>query len=235
MQGLTELTECVRTDDEWLFQVQNEIRAGALSDESHRFLHGRPTRVPGSWVNGRCDCGEARCEELAKVAAKAPSTEAAAKALQDECATCQAERAERCRVLQGPGDARHLQQKFLDAPAIVPNNDIKYDVNKSRSTEYAERTRQAITWVSARDRPLPATLKEKPTVSSEKLKWLQRHDKDCGALYGMLPLVRGMPVSLQDHLDRNPKKQLLRGRVGYLKTGCSMPKRPAASRTGSAS
>ena len=59
VQGLTELTECVRTVDEWLFQVQSEIRAGALTDESHRFLHGRPTRVPGSWVNGRCDCGEA--------------------------------------------------------------------------------------------------------------------------------------------------------------------------------
>jgi hypothetical protein len=25
-----------------------------------------------------------------------------------------------------------------------------------------------------------------------------------------------MPVSLQDHLDRNPKKQLLCGLVGYL-------------------
>jgi len=53
-------------------------------------------------------------------------------------------------------------------------------------------------------------------VASEKLKWLQRHDKDRGAFYGMLPLVRGMPVSLQDHLDRDQKKQLLRGRVGYL-------------------
>ena len=53
-------------------------------------------------------------------------------------------------------------------------------------------------------------------MASEKLKWLQRHDKDCGALYGMLPLVRGMPVSLQDHLGRSPKKQLLRRPVGYL-------------------
>ena len=91
-----------------------------------------------------------------------------------------------------------------------------YNVNKSRSTEYAERTRQAITWVPARDRPLPDTLKQKPTVASEKLKWLQRHDKNCGALCSMFPLERGMRVILQDHLDQNPKKQLLRGRVGYL-------------------
>ena len=118
VQGLTELTECVRTDDEWLFQVQSEIRAGALTDESHRFLHGRPTRVPGSWVNGRCDCGEVRCEALQKVAAKTHSTEAAAEVLQDECATCRAERAERCRVLQGPGEERDLKQKFLETPAI---------------------------------------------------------------------------------------------------------------------
>ena len=96
----------------------------------------------------------------------APSTEAAAEVLQDECATCRAERAKRCRVLQGLGEARRLEPKFLEAPAIFPNNDIKYDVNKSRSTEYAERTRQAITWVPARDRPLPETLKQKPTVAS---------------------------------------------------------------------
>ena len=32
----------------------------------------------------------------------------------------------------------------------------------------------------------------------------------------MLPLVPGMPVALMDHLDRNPKKILMRGRTGYV-------------------
>ena len=50
VQGLTELTECVRTDDEWLFQVQSEIRVGALTDESHRSCTVDPlaSRAAGS-------------------------------------------------------------------------------------------------------------------------------------------------------------------------------------------
>ena len=46
VQGITELVECVRTDDPWLFQVQKEIRRGELSEESHRVLHGMKIRVP---------------------------------------------------------------------------------------------------------------------------------------------------------------------------------------------
>ena len=45
---------------------------------------------------------------------------------------------------------------------------------------------------------------------------MKRHDRDCGDLYGMLPLVPRMPVALNDHLDRNPEKNLLRGMIGYL-------------------
>ena len=52
----------------------------------------------------------------------------------------------------------------------------------------------------------------------EKKIWLTRHDRDCGSLYGVLPLVKGLPVMLTDHYDRNPKKQLLRGRIGYIKS-----------------
>ena len=32
----------------------------------------------------------------------------------------------------------------------------------------------------------------------------------------MLPLVLGMPMALTDHIDRNPDKQLLRGKIGIL-------------------
>ena len=41
VQGMTELTECVRTDDPWLLEVQNEIRSGRLSRDSWCFLHGQ--------------------------------------------------------------------------------------------------------------------------------------------------------------------------------------------------
>ena len=42
-----------------------------------------------------------------------------------------------------------------------------------------------------------------------------KHDKACGGLFGMVPLVRGMPVFLTNHLDRF-KKAMLRGRPGTL-------------------
>ena len=32
----------------------------------------------------------------------------------------------------------------------------------------------------------------------------------------MLPLAAGLPVMLVDHLDRNPEKQLLRGKIGHV-------------------
>ena len=35
-------------------------------------------------------------------------------------------------------------------------------------------------------------------------------------LYGMLPLVKGMPVALTDHLSRHPKLKLLKGKVGKV-------------------
>ena len=35
-------------------------------------------------------------------------------------------------------------------------------------------------------------------------------------MYGMLPLAEGLPVALTDHIDRNPEKNLLKGRVGYV-------------------
>ena len=42
-------------------------------------------------------------------------------------------------------------------------------------------------------------------LQNDKVKWLQRHDRECGNLYGMLPLVHGMRVSLTTHIDRSEK------------------------------
>ena len=49
----------------------------------------------------------------------------------------------------------------------------------------------------------------------------EAQDKDgetAGDLYGMLPLIEGMPVMLTDHVDRSPDKMLLRGRIGYIQS-----------------
>ena len=67
---------------------------------------------------------------------------------------------------------------------------------------------QGITKASAR------VLQEKPDLTAEKLQWLQRHDKECGGLYGLLPLCVGMPVRATEHLDR--RRCILKGCRGTI-------------------
>jgi hypothetical protein len=61
-------------------------------------------------------------------------------------------------------------------------------------------------------------LRERPDLPAQKLSWLQRHDRESGDLYGVVTLIKGMPVALADHIDQNPEKQLLRGKVGTLQS-----------------
>ena len=88
----------------------------------------------------------------------------------------------------------------------------------TRAQQHAAALKEPITWTYAKDTPTERTIRERPGASTEKRKWLTYHDKDCGALYGMVPLVKGMPMSLTDHVDRNPKVKLLRGRIGYVES-----------------
>jgi hypothetical protein len=125
-------------------------------------------------------------------------------------------RQQRKRVATDSSDARFTETKFVDAPAIFPNNDIKYDVNKRRACQYAAAHRLGIAWVQAKDKPLPKTLQERPDLLLQKMSWLSRHDRECGDLYGMFPLIEGLPVALTDHIDRSPDKQLLRGKLGVI-------------------
>ena len=80
------------------------------------------------------------------------------------------------------------------------------------------KTQRQITYVPAKDVPSAYTLRERPDAVLQKKKWLMRHDRECGDLYGMLPLIEGMPVMLKDHVDRNPEKMLLRGRIGCIQS-----------------
>ena len=140
VQGITELTECVRTQDPWLLEVQTEMRGGNLSEDAWNFLHGRPTKVPGSWVNGKVTCGNRDCLH-------------AWQQRKEECSACQQERKDRHRVMNAPEDQRHREVHFLRAPAIFPNNDIKYEVNKARAQIFATETGQVLTWSIAKDKP----------------------------------------------------------------------------------
>ena len=63
----------------------------------------------------------------------------------------------------------------------------------------------------AKDMPSTEAIRDFPSIAARKAEWLQRHDRECGDLYGMLQLAADMPVAMTDHIDRNPEKQILRG------------------------
>ena len=222
-QGVTELKQCERCDDAWLKEVQEELRNGRLSKNNHAFLHGLPTSVPGSWENGDVACHNPECRKLATAYLDEPLIALARKRklgtdsnkiLKEECSFCAERRKSKCRV--AANTEAFGEDKFRKAPAIFANNDVKYDANKSRSQKYANDENLAVTYASAKDTPSLDALREKPGIAADKLTWLQRHDRESGDLYGLLPLIHGMPVALTDHIDRSPDKQLLKGKIGFL-------------------
>ena len=44
---------------------------------------------------------------------------------------------------------------------------------------------------------------EKDALEAKKRRWLSFHDQKTGGIMGMLPLIKGLPVRLSDHVDRN--------------------------------
>ena len=134
----------------------------------------------------------------------------------EECPKCKDERRSKARVAEGHDDARFTTAPFNAATAIFPNNDVKYDTNKTRARLFAAQQGVGIVYSIAKDVPSQNALRERPGLANDKIKWLQRHDRESGDLYGMLPLIPNMPVALTDHIDRNPEKALLRGRVGII-------------------
>ena len=205
LHGLTELVECERTRDVWLQALQNEIRDGKLSETNHAFLHGLETPVPGSWNGQKLDCGNSRCQELLKEKATPKQIHA------EECRVCRDERASKARVVDGRLIA---EPRFTNAKAIFATNAVKYHVNKLRAKAWAAERRQPLQYAIAKDRISSVALREKPDLGADKLSWLQRHDQECGALYGVLPLCIGMPVTATDHLDRG--RGILRGCAGIV-------------------
>ena len=223
LQGVTELKICERCDDDWLKEVQEEFRAGALSLDNHAFLHHADTLCVGSTLGKDPQCGISRCQDFQEQGRLARNSndmqrrsEFAAKIRQEECAICRYERGRRALVAQQDSDSRFRRAAFVEAPAIFPNNDLKYDCNKRRAEVWAAKAEQALTYVVAKDTPTAEALRERPDLPARKFEWIQRHDRESGDLYGIVPLARGMPVALTDHIDRSPDKQLLRGKVAKI-------------------
>ena len=207
IHGITELEQCERTRDTWLQTLQQQIREGALSADNHAFLHGHDTGVPGSWSGEKLDCENAACQQLLQ------RKVVPARIRRLECKQCQHERASKKRVLEGNmrGDE---QRKLEQAKAVFATNAVKYHVNKLRALNWARQHGQAVKYAIAKDTISSRALQEKPDLGKDKLTWLQRHDQDCGGLYGVLPLCIGMPVTATDHLDR--RRGILKGCPGTV-------------------
>ena len=225
MQGVTELTTHFRCKDSWWNAILDEIRTLQLSDDSHAFLHGLETAVPGSWLHGRPQCAERRCIDLVGIWAR--SAESWETRRQMECKVCQEERRTRNRV--APVGALQCPT-FELVPAAVPNNDLRYEINKLRAQRFARHRNSQLLWCPAKDTATIDALREDPSLSWKKKEWLQRHDRQCGDLMGMLPLVRDMPLILMEHLDRSPEKRMMKGTKVLLHSVQLHPEDEKASR-----
>ena len=58
----------------------------------------------------------------------------------------------------------------------------------------------------ATDTPSTEALRLRQDLSSQHIAWLNRHDRESGDLYGMLPLMFGMPVAVTEHIHRSYEK-----------------------------
>ena len=120
---------------------------------------------------------------------------------------------------------RHLKDElFANAAVIVATNDLKYAINKQRSQLFAVQQAKRLTWCPASDKP--ATNNIGVVTSDQYVRWLQYHDRWTASLYGMLPLVEGLPVLLTHHIDPSTEKNLLQGTKCTLHSWVCDPREP---------
>ena len=110
----------------------DECRFGCMTEDTHAFLHGKDTSVPGSWLNDKsmATCGVGCTQQ------------------KGECQTCQQERKRRSRVYHqgkyfGQSDPRIHSDHFKHAVSVVPNNDLKMEICKRGAAQWAREQRFA--------------------------------------------------------------------------------------------
>lgn len=112
--------ECKRrTQDVWLKGLQAELRVGRLSADNASFLHGKLTKVPGSWRTKaqKAMCGRKLCQRLCEHGASACIFES-------ECEICHAEQESKRLVAVGLQDLRFAADFGL-ARGIFHTNGVK--------------------------------------------------------------------------------------------------------------
>ena len=86
---------------------------------------------------------------------------------------------------------------------MFANHYIKYDVNRLRAQSFVSSTNTGILGCSAKDRPSFDALRARSDLPSQNIEWLNRHDRESGDCYRVLPLMKSIPVSMAIYIDRN--------------------------------
>ena len=148
--------------------------------------------------------------------------------MKKECVLCARERRARGRVMDETDIAALSAQELEDVPCAVPNNDMRYEINKNRACLYAAQHEYQLLWCPARDKVRVDVLREDPSLPLKKQDWLRRHDRQCGDLLGMLPLVQNMKMVLTEHIDKDERYQMLKGAEVFAIASNSMRKMSGA-------
>ena len=92
------------------------------------------------------------------------------------------QRITRTLVAYDKNDKGFLRAKFASALAIFATNDMKYDVYTLRAHTFAEKSQIGIMYCHARDTPTQDAMRIWPDLQSQKLQWLNGHDRENGDL-----------------------------------------------------
>ena len=115
---------------------------------------------------------------------------------------------------------RHSRRPSLWRSVPVRHLDFQHQWHKVSCQQSACNTMgrcrfcPAALYAVARDMASSTVLQEKPDIQRSKIEWLQRHDQECGGLYGILPICLSLPVRSADHLDR--RRGILKGCKGKI-------------------
>lgn len=218
-----ELTTERRCKDPWLRHVLHGATHGTQSHEVYCFMHGLPTKHPGSFLpaTGEMICGNSDCAALAakwtqQVLSASSSWEARRS---QECAVCDVHRKRRCRVVGTSEMSPDMfSWRFIDAPFIHALNAPKQHASQRRAVHLASRQNRVLLWCVAEDKPLhnDETCLTDDMELRRKKSWLTRHDQQTGGITGLLPLVKGMPIRLTKTVQRHLDKRLFPNNKGKL-------------------
>ena len=88
--------------------------------------------------------------------------------VQMECDACKAERVSRCRLIRCMPNVQLDKDEYIEVPCAVPNNDMRYEINKVRAMRFAETRGVQLLWCAAKDTVTIDALREDASLPTKK-------------------------------------------------------------------